>query len=345
VPPPYAPPPPAPYGYGYSPNAGRAELTPYPRSFGETLGAIFQLYFKHWGKWLALGLCVALLPAIMGGGVQVLLYLMLGLDPFSAQSSPAITVNSDGTITSPFKIASSDKLILYGGLLAGVLVVIAVLSAWQVAALAIGGREAVLGRRVRVGRALGGGLRRYGPTLGALLVVNIIKYALLAPGLVCFGLAVASISASSASGANLQAAQTGSLLSCLALALLIPGAVGATIFDVRLGLAPYAAATERIGSGAALRKSWQLTRGSFWRVLGIILIVAFAVAIVGYAAGLVGVASTAGALLVVVPLVSIVTAPLTALAYTTLLYDLRLRQEGYAGVMAETKPVETPVAP
>ena len=57
------------------------------------------------------------------------------------------------------------------------------------------------------------------------------------------------------------------------------------------------------------------------------------------------VASVAGGLLVATPLLAAVTAPLTGLTYMTLLYDLRLRREGYAAVAAEAAPVETAPAP
>jgi hypothetical protein len=335
-----------PYGYRTSPNAGRAELTPYPRNFGEVLGQIFQLYFKYWGKWLALGLCVSLLPAAASGAAQVALYLMVGLDPFGNQmATPTITVNSSGLITSPLKLVSGDQLLIYAGALAGALVLSALLGAWQTAALAIGGREALLGQRVPVGRALGGGLRRYVPTLVASVVVATLKLAALAPALACFALALVTLTTDATSGANLQAAQTGGALSCIALALLIPGVIVWALFTVRLGLAPYAAAAERIGPLAAMRKSWRITQGQFWRVFGIILIVGFVVAIVANTAGLVGVASVAVALLVATPLVSVVTTPLTALAYTTLLYDLRVRREGYSAVIAGTAAqAETPSA-
>ncbi len=325
---------PYPYGHAGNPNAGLAELTPYPRGFGEILGAILQLYFKHWSKWLVLGLCVALLPAVLAGVAQVFVYLMLGLDPRTGSlQTPALTGTGGSTsATSPFHLPPTDQLITYAAVTIGTLVVMLLLSAWQVAALGIGGREAVLGRAVRVGAALGGGLRRYFPSLASMFLLSVLKLAVVAPGLVCMAFALASLLSAAPGDVNSQALQVGSGLSCIALVLLIPGVIAAVLFQVRLGLAPYAAATERIGPLAALRKSWQITRGHFWRVAGVIVIIGLIVGIVGYAAGLVQLASVAVAILVVSPLLTAVMAPLDALAYTTLLYDLRLRKEGYAAV-------------
>jgi hypothetical protein len=350
----YAPPPPmapAPLAYGYNPNAQRAELTPFPRNFGEILGAIFQLYFKHWGRWLLLGLCAGVLPALALGGVQVLVYVALGVNPLDGSFQPSSTLSTtssngiSSTALFPFKLVSGDQLVLYGGLAAGALVLSWLLAAVQVGALANGARQALLGREVRVGKALGAGLRRFFPVLVASFLIGVLTLLCIAPGYTLLGISLVSLLSASSDSANLQAAQTGSLLACAGLAVVIPGAILLIFFSTRLGLAPYVAATERLGPLAALGKSWQLTRRSFWRVWGIILVMGFVVGIVGYAAGLVTVASVVGGLLVATPLLAAVTAPLTALTYTTLLYDLRLRHEGYAAVVAEDAPVETAPAP
>jgi hypothetical protein len=55
----------------------------------------------------------------------------------------------------------------------------------------------------------------------------------------------------------------------------------------------------------------------------------------------VGYTSTLIGDLIAVPLVQLLIAPLLALTYTTLLYDLRLRSEGYVAVTAEGAAAQT----
>src|SRR5262249_24351849 len=79
--PPYAPP------FGRNPNSLGGELTPYPRRFGELLGAIFQLFGKHLPQWLALGLLVGVIPGVLGGAFQLLLSDVQGPEMLSGLPS------------------------------------------------------------------------------------------------------------------------------------------------------------------------------------------------------------------------------------------------------------------
>ena len=63
------------------------------------------------------------------------------------------------------------------------------------------------------------------------------------------------------------------------LAILVPGIV-ALFFAIRLHLVIPAMVVEDIGIFAALRRSWGLTRGYFWRTLGIVLLFAIILGIV-----------------------------------------------------------------
>ncbi|WP_415840795.1 glycerophosphoryl diester phosphodiesterase membrane domain-containing protein, partial [Nocardiopsis rhodophaea] len=114
---------------------------------------------------------------------------------------------------------------------------------------------------------------------------------------------------------------------------------------VRTSLAMPVAVLERLGPGQSLARSWRLTRGSWWRVFGILLLSALVAALVS------GILSTPFSL---VGMVAAITAPGAAWVYvvggttsfvgtviagaltvpfvvgvTTLLYvDLRMRREG-----------------
>lgn len=127
----------------------------------------------------------------------------------------------------------------------------------------------------------------------------------------------------------------------LFLMLGLPGVVLGFWVGTRLLLAPCAIAVERVGPIRAIARSWALSRGQFWRLLGIYVLSNL---IISMAAGTVSSVFTfAGALLAMedanLALLAMTTAstltstvlslPLTS-AITTLLYvDARIRREGY----------------
>jgi len=134
--------------------------------------------------------------------------------------------------------------------------------------------------------------------------------------------------------------------------LIIPGIFLAT----RLSMTFAALVFERTGPFGSLGRSWQLTKGNFWRTLGTLLVVfliTFILQLVlgGIAGGILG-ASDSGefAVAVVLTLVNVlalvVTYPLWAAVVSVLYYDLRVRNEGFdlqllaRGVGADTSRFE-----
>jgi hypothetical protein len=141
-------------------------------------------------------------------------------------------------------------------------------------------------------------------------------------------------------------------LTPVAILLGVLGGIGAVIFEVllviRLSLALPAVVLERISPAAAIRRSWQLSHGSFWRLLGILLLTGLVVGIAGLVLTIpftiieifvggahsffTATASTSVAVLVVSIIGSIVTATFTrpiSAGVSVLLYaDLRMRREG-----------------
>jgi hypothetical protein len=329
----YPVPPVAVPGYGAHPNLLQGELTPYPRRIGEILSAIFQLYTKHFRRWLALGFWVVALPTALLGALQIGLDRALGLDALasSMQWTTTLSGNTSGcALTLPAGFQQDLPLLLISS---GVTTLLSLVTgAWSTAAFAHAGREAVLGRPVQTGASLRTGARRLLPVLVASVIVSLVWVLLLAPALVSLGISLYGLAqynlcdpASMPSGATVYAG-----LDCLGLLLLIPGVAGALFFAIRLLFASYIAATEPLGVGAALRKSWQLTRGSWWRIFGVILAVIVPVGIIGGLATSIGSGDTLITLVVVAPLAQLLLVPLIQLAYVTVLYDLRLRKEGFA---------------
>jgi len=125
------------------------------------------------------------------------------------------------------------------------------------------------------------------------------------------------------------------LLGCLTLLFMVPCIVFAVYVYVRLILTPYIAATETLGPVAAIRRSWSLTRRQWARVFWPLFVTSLVVAIISFPFSFVEYASYGVAALIVNPLVSALTAPLVALAAVSVLYDLRLRREGYASLASE----------
>jgi hypothetical protein len=117
------------------------------------------------------------------------------------------------------------------------------------------------------GAALAIGLRRFASLLGAALLV---------------GLAGAVLTIAAILLAAVIAAPMLSALAVLALLALL------VFFWVRLILLTPAAAVEPIGPAALIRRSWALTAGNVWRLLGFLLAVAILSLVTLMAAGFVG---------------------------------------------------------
>lgn len=337
-PPPYPPFYPPPFTYSPNPNAGRGELTAVPRTFEQTLDATFRLFFKHWRRWLTLGLLVSLVPALLGGAAQLIIYRAFGFSTGRFGFRARFGVTSPGQV--PFHLPDHRRLIADGALLLATIILVFILRAWETASLANGSRDALLGRPVLPGTAIRAGLGRLGATLGAGILLVLVIVAVLAPMFACMGAIFTTLPNLSYSNGEPPTFSgpftTVVVLSLLMLLFAIPGLILAALFGVRLSLGPYIAATEDLGAGAALRKSWGLTRGHFWRSFGVYLVAGLAASfITGIATLIAQQFSLELDLLVVTPLLAAFTAPFTALAATTLLHDLRLRREGYAGVVAD----------
>lgn len=333
--------------------ASRGELTPFPRTYGGLLGAIFQLYNRRFGKLALITICVALLPTAANGFANLVLLHALGINPLTGTANLAGSTCQDPTTCNPFAIfhpLQGNALALDAGLGIAALMLSWLLTGWQLASLAVAARQAVLGRRIGIGASLGAGLRRLFPALIAWGLAQALIYALLAPtaGLYTYlivNLFPAGAPTASAAASTSPAVSASALLSCFAL---VGGIIGVCFFNTRLGLAPYAAAAERVGPFRALGRSWRLTRGSFWRTFGIWLTIAVLTVVPTYFAGQIFASLSAPfAYLLLLPLIQIVTAPLMALTWVTLLYDLRLRREGYAAITAQAaeRGESSPAAP
>jgi hypothetical protein len=192
------------------------------------------------------------------------------------------------------------------------------------------------------------------PALSAVGLVQSLSFMLLIGG---WGLAVFGI------GAGADAAISSEVAGAAALGMMFVGGVLVLIFGVRLVLAGTVVLMEgrhapdiglhipvRVGVWGSLRRSWQLVKGKFWRVFGILLFGGVVVNIIGYAlqfgvtalivtvGGWAGSTDSTGAVVVTIVLgVAVGIATLMTLiaslafmsAVQALIYlDLRVRREG-----------------
>lgn len=125
------------------------------------------------------------------------------------------------------------------------------------------------------------------PALAAVGLVQSLSFMLLIGG---WGLAVLGI------GAGADATVSSEAAGAAALAMMFVGGILVLIFGIRLVLAGTVVLMEgkhapdiglyipvRVGVWGALRRSWQLVKGKFWRVFGILLFGGLVVNIIGYA--------------------------------------------------------------
>jgi hypothetical protein len=327
---------------GYPPEDAMAErrarglLTPFPRGFGEILAAILQLYSGNLRWWLLLALCVAPLTGILDGGSGYLLFsriVQLGSTSSSALSPTACVLPT-------FQLETSSWLVR-DGILAGALLILSLLvTAFQTALLGIGARDATLDHAVSLKQSLRGAASRWRPTLGASFLAGSAFYLVLLPAGVSYAIVYVTASGTNlcSAGNSVTAAQS---IGCLGSLFLIFGVIAAPLLAVRLGFAPYIAATSNVSIRQALARSWEITRGHFWTAFGVILVTGTAAwLVIQFAAAF----PPAVAIFVATPIVYLFTAPLVSLTYVVLLYDLWLRRDGYAA-LTEGSGVAVPTSP
>ncbi|WP_103503472.1 MULTISPECIES: hypothetical protein [Streptomyces] len=307
-------PPPGPHGWNQPPQAAKPGVIPLrPLGVGEILDGAVSTARAHWRPVLAIALGIAVISELIS---------MLAIRTwFSDTSGFAALENNPDPTTAELQDALAD-LFSFSAVVGIVQLLGSVLAT---AMLTIVVSRAVLGRGVSVAEAWEDSRGRILRLLGLVLMVTVAAVAaLLAPIL-------------------LTVATGMDLLILLGFLIGIPLAVWTW---VSLSLAAPALMLERQGVFAAMRRSWRLVTGSWWRVFGIqllILVLVFVVSSVvqvpsSLLASLFSDSSTAtmgldtswtGLAIAGVGsvLAAVVTLPLTA-GVTALLYmDQRIRRE------------------
>lgn len=345
-PPPGVYPPLPPVSYA-PPGLSGGRLSPYPRSISDLVGATFELFMAHWKSWLLLGIVALFVPEILRGGVDAVFHILGGHDLWAG-----LPLATNSAANGTFGVGNTSLLSTNDLMLATLNAVVdaavgALVGGWSAAVLGIASRDALFGRAPQVRADLRAGAKRVLSALGASLLSGILTFVVLVPLAILYLVLLTQYGAVISDPTTLDpsspAATAAALLACLTLVLLLPSAIAAVYVGIRLAISPYIAATEPLGPVAAVRKSWSLTRGQWWHTFTPIFLVALIVAVISIPAEFLQYASFGVANLVVIPLVAALTAPLGKLVAVAVLYDLRLRREGYAALAGEGRPADVPV--
>lgn len=130
----------------------------------------------------------------------------------------------------------------------------------------------------------------------------------------------------------------GSSATTVAVLIAVAALPFAILLYIRWWVAPQAIVIERVGPVRGLARSWQLTRGSFWRtvwlalLLLLITVIASAVLNLAVAGPLASFGPTAYQLAVrtvIGAIVSVLVTPITLITTTLYYYDLRIRREAF----------------
>ncbi|HEU5048829.1 MAG TPA: glycerophosphoryl diester phosphodiesterase membrane domain-containing protein [Gemmatimonadales bacterium] len=190
--------------------------------------------------------------------------------------------------------------------------------------------ENYLGRPLGARDALARAVPRIGDVMILSLGVGFVVVIAALPALLVIGAGGAYAALGGTSGTSAVGGGVALMLVGLAL-LVLPFAVFSG-----LSIATPALVLERIPAGRAMSRSWQLTKKSRLRIIGLLFVVLVIVMIpmfgIGALAGIFGTDESRGGIVFVTAVTGVISLMITPLLYcvlTLLYYDLRVRKEGY----------------
>ncbi|MCA0295098.1 MAG: glycerophosphoryl diester phosphodiesterase membrane domain-containing protein [Actinobacteria bacterium] len=299
-----------------SPDVGTIPLRPL--TVGDILGSTFKAARFAPLTTFGLTLFVSLIAALLGGVAGLFLEKELGLslNPFGSEEGlDDISLFSTSTLIA---LAASQVTTAVAAI--GIM--------WVVT-------ESTRARRVTLRQTLRHMGRRLWPALGVWALFGLAAAVAVSP-VVALMMVATSSSGDGADGAI-----------ALGVLLLLAEGVVAVWIGVKLMLAPCVVAVEPVGPLAAIRRSWTLTSGRFWPILGTYLLASMIISLASgtvtqvfsFALTLVAL-SQPGIGLTVATLASsvvsqVLTLPLSTAVITLLYVDARIRREGYDLTLSE----------
>lgn len=268
-PPPYGGGPPPGWGGWSRPRGPKPGVIPLsPLDLGEILGGAFTTLGRYWRQLLGIALTVYGAAFLLAGGALAVAYAAVG-DHLSAVVDTPRRSTPDWADVQPLIIA-------FAGVWVVVMAVLLLATAMMQTCCPAIVQEAVLGRRVTVGTVLLRALSRVPAVIGAVFLsglIMMIPILLFITGVVSTMATVVATGGWDPAGALIPLGFAGSLV-------LWPLAVWLWVL---FSLAPAVVVIESRGPIAALRRSVELVRGSWWRICGISLLAFVIASIAGMA--------------------------------------------------------------
>ncbi|MBP0459391.1 hypothetical protein [Streptomyces montanisoli] len=268
-------------GYGWAPPPPRPGTIPLaPLDFGQLLGGGFKTFTRYWRPLTAVVVTAYGAFMVIGAAALAIAY--------AAAHGHLKTLTSLDGAPAP---ASDLHAVVAWAVVLGVLGLVALVTVQSLvtAACAVTVQDGALGRATTYRAVLGRSLRRLGPALGASAASWLLG---LVPAALFMGVGLAN-------GAFTSHIRPDPAPILIAYLVMIAGSAVVVWPALRIVLAPTVAVVESCGPRAALRRSWTLVGGAWWRTLGVLLV---AGCVAGFAAGFVnvvlevlGIVGTAGA--------------------------------------------------
>lgn len=321
-----------------------------PKSLGDLLDEVFRLYRNNFLTFIGIA-AILQMPMIL---LQLVLTTTLG----RRYTSDLLQLSRELPAFNPRTDTFADLRL---GNIIAFLVVTLLLALLQGAVIQqlINGAlaNAIAARYMNRQVSILGAYQMGSGTIVSLILVGLMVIVIGAAfGAVLFGIYIGGVffivqSLAGRSGGGGIAAVIGGLIGIFILVLFL--LILFSMLMLRFLFVTQAVVLERCSPIAALRRSWRLMRGSFWRVLGIfLLLIVLVLVLVNLPVALVNYALTLtignpadplqnytllqSILLLTNYAAQILVLPLQLISYTLLYYDLRVRKEGYdLQVMAE----------
>ncbi|MBI5652247.1 MAG: glycerophosphoryl diester phosphodiesterase membrane domain-containing protein [Chloroflexi bacterium] len=297
-------------------------ITLRPLNLGELLDSAITLYRKNWITLIGISAVVSVPILVM----QIIAALVtLPTDPFFT-----------GARLDSSEFAESFALLAFYGATIIVSILGGLGRVFELGAIAIAVSEQYLRRAITIKQAYLRALRKWLALLIASFILGLASVAILLPLFGVIGLGVISPAFGSQSQANVGLAIS---MLCMCFGS-IPLFVIWFALAMRWSFFTQAIVLEDLSGIAGIRRSWRLTKGSFWRVVGILFLLGiFIYVVTAVPTAAIQFGATAmflGSLFVptvlnsiVATLVAMVTEPLQFAVITLLYYDLRVRKEGF----------------
>ena len=305
-----------------TPRVASQAITLRPLNLGELLDSAITLYRRNWITLIAISAVVSVPILVM----QIFSALLtLPNDPLFS-GAPGASNDFGGSLGLLAFYGATILVSILGGLA----------RVFELGAIAIAVSEQYLNRVVTIKQAYLRALGKWLPLLVASFLIGLITVAIMLPFFGVIGLTSFSpyLESSSAASAVLAAS-----MMCLCFGS-VPLFVIWLALAIRWTFFTQTIVLEDLGGVAGIRRSWRLTKGSFWRVAGILfLLCIFIYILTVIPTSAIQFGATAlffGSLLlptvlnsIVATLVTMVTEPLQYAVLTLLYYDLRVRKEGF----------------